>query len=79
MVETNGTYKTADFQEAIYLRVSGVIYVGTEWPTPQQAFFVFKKPPDATLSAWATGQDKGVRIVLDAADFFRDELRRRDR
>jgi len=79
MMEENGTYRTPDFQTAIYLRISGVIYIGIEWPTPQQAFFVFQKPPDTILSAWATGQDKGVRIVLDAADFFRDELRRRDR
>ena len=78
MVE-NEFYKTSDFQEAIFLRVSGVIFVTTEWPTPQQAFFVFKKPADTLLSEWATGKDKGVRIVLDAADFFRDEIRRRDR
>jgi hypothetical protein len=79
MVEQNGIYKTSDFQEAIYLRVSGIIFISTEWPTPQQAFFVFKKPPDTVLSAWATGADKGVRVVLDAADFFRDELRRRNK
>lgn len=73
------TYKTSDFQEAIYLRISGVLFLTTEWPTPQRAFFVFKKPPDEILTAWQTGNDGGVRVILDAADFFRTELRGRNR
>ena len=76
---SNGFYRTSNFQEAIYLRIIGTPFVSTEWPTPQQAVFVFKKPPDIILSAWATGDDKGVRIILGAADFFRDELHRRER
>ena len=76
---TNGEYPTTDFQEAIYLRKSGILFLRTEWPTPQQAIFVFKKPSDDILVNWQTGNDGGVRIVMDAADFFRDELRRRDR
>ena len=75
----NGTYSTSDFKEAIFLRRSGIIFIRTDWPTPQQAFFVFKKPTDDVLSAWARGDDGGVRVILDAADFLRDELRRRDR
>jgi hypothetical protein len=76
---SNGFYRTTDFREAIYLRKSGIIYVSTSWPTPQQAVFCFKKPSDEVLSAWQRGDDDGVRATLDAADFFRDELRRRDR
>ena len=72
---TNGFYRTSDFEEAIFLRVSAVVFVRTEWPTPQRAVFVFKTPPDDILTAWATGNDKGVRIILDAAAFFRTELR----
>lgn len=73
------TYQTSNFQEAIYLRFSGVIFIETTWPTPQQAVFVFKKPSDEILAAWGKGEDSGVRAILSAADFFRDELRRRDR
>ena len=76
---SNGNYRTSDFQEAIYLRKSGILYIATEWPTERQASFVFKKPPDETLAAWQRGDDGGVRAVLNAADFFRDELRRRDK
>ena len=75
----NETYSTISFQEAIFLRKSGILYLRTEWLTPQQAIFVFKKPPDEILAAWARGDDNGVRAVLGAADFFRDELRRRER
>lgn len=73
------TYRTSDFQEAIYLRKSGVLFSRTEWLTPQQAVFVFKRPSDDVLINWQTGNDGGVRVVLDNADFFRDELRRRER
>jgi hypothetical protein len=73
------THRTTDFQEAIYLRKSGILFIRTEWPTPQQAVFIFRKPPDDILVNWQTGQDGGVRVVMDAADFFRDELHRRDR
>lgn len=73
------TYSTPDFQEAIYLRKAGVLFLRTEWPTPQQAIFVFKKPSDTVLINWQTGNDGGVRVVMDTADFFRDELRRRER
>ena len=76
---TSNEYSTTDFQEAIYLRKSGILYLRTEWPTPQQAFFVFKKPSDDILVNWQIGNDGGVRIIMDAADFFRDELRRRER
>lgn len=69
------TYKTSDFQEAIYLRKSGIIFLNTEWPTPQRAMFVFKRPSDEVLAAWQIGDDGGVRVILDAADFFRSELR----
>ena len=72
-------YKTTDFQEAIYLRQCGIIFVTTEWFTTKQATFVFKKPPDDILAAWQRGNDNGVRAILDAADFFRDELHRRER
>jgi len=73
---SNGNYRTSDFQEAIYLRKAGVIYISTEWPTDRQAFFIFRRPPDEVLSAWQRGDDGGVRAVLNAADFFRDELRK---
>ena len=73
------TPRTSDFQEAIYLRKAGILFLRTEWPTPQQAFFVFKKPPDQVLIDWQTGNDGGVRVVMDAADFFRGELKRRER
>jgi hypothetical protein len=76
---TNGEFPTTNFKEAIYLRICGVIFLRIEWPTPQQAVFIFKMPSDTVLSAWAKGEDNGVRVVLDAADFFRDELHRRDR
>ena len=76
---STGNYRTSDFQEAIYLRKSGIIYITTEWPTERQAFFVFKQPTDEILAAWQRGDDGGVRAVMNAADFFRDELRRRDR
>jgi len=76
---SNGTYKTTNFQEAIYLRKAGIIFIETQWSSPQQALFVFKQPPDAILSAWQSGDDGGVRAILSGADFFRDELRRRDR
>ena len=69
-------HRTSDFQEAIYLRKCGIIYIATEWPTERQAVFVFRQPPDEILSAWQTGNDGGVRAVMNAADFFRDELRR---
>lgn len=76
---SNDTHKTSDFQEAIYLRKSGILFIKTEWPTPQQAVFVFRKPDDEILINWQMGNDGGVRVVMDNADFFRDELRRRDR
>lgn len=76
---SNETYSTTNFQEAIFLRKSGIIFLRTEWPTPQQAVFIFKKPPDEILASWITGDDSGVRAILGAADFFRDELRRRER
>ncbi len=76
---TDGTYSTTDFQEAIYLRKSGIIFLCLEWPTPQRALFVFKKPPDEVLAAWQRGDDGGTRAVLDAAEFFRDVLRGRNR
>ena len=79
MMTSDNLYKTSDFQEAIYLRQAGIIFVATEWRTPNQALFVFKKPPDDILSAWQKGDDNGVRAILDAADFFRDELHRRNR
>lgn len=75
----NNIYQTINFREAVFLRKSGVIFLRTEWPTPQQAVFVFKTPPDNILSAWAKGDDDGLRATLDAADFFRDELHRRER
>lgn len=75
----NSTHRTTDFQEAIYLRKTGILFLRTEWPTAQQAVFVFNKPTDDVLIAWHTGNDGGVRVVMDAADFFRDELKRRDR
>lgn len=77
--QTNGKYRTSDFQEAIYLYKSGIIYLTTEWTNPQRATFVFKIPPDAILSAWQRGDDGGVRATLDAAEFLRKELRGRDR
>ena len=79
MVATNGEHSTPDFKEAIYLRVSGVLFLRTEWPTPQQAFFVFKTPSDDIKINWQTGKDSSVRVVMDAADFFRDELNRNRR
>jgi len=79
MTTRDKLYRTTDFQEAIYLRQVGIIFVTTEWLTSKQAIFVFKKPPDDILSAWQRGDDNGVRAILDAADFFRDELYRRNR
>ena len=73
-------YRTSDFHEAIFLRVSGVQYLTTEWPpNERQAVFIFRQPPEGLIPAFAAGQDKNVRIVLDAAEFLRDELHRRDR
>ena len=79
MTTSDNYHRTTDFQEAIYLRQAGIIFVTTEWQNPRQATFVFKKPPDEILSAWQRGNDNGVRAILDAADFFRDELHRRNR
>jgi hypothetical protein len=77
MSESNGTYSTSDFREAVYLRKSGVIFLKIEWPS-KRALFVFKRPPDEILAAWARGEDGGVRAILDAADFCRSELHGRD-
>ena len=69
-------YPTKDFLEAAFLRAKGIIYIATEWPTPQQAFFVFKNPPDELKSAWQRGDDQVSTRALDQAmNFFRDELR----
>ena len=84
---SNGFYKTNDFRQAVYLRKVGIIYIRTDWTTELDrnqrqrdiAHFVFKQPSDEILSAWASGDDVGVRAILDAADFFRDEIKRRDR
>lgn len=72
-------FSTSDFKEAIFLRISGVIHLRTEFDGPR-AVFVFKAPADDIKAAWASGDDKNVRIVLNAADFFREEIfkRRRD-
>jgi hypothetical protein len=75
MTTSNGFYRTSNFEEAIFLRNSGIIYVRTEWPTPQRAFFIFKQPPGEVLSAWASGDDRNVRITMLNAEFLRDELR----
>ncbi len=82
----NGVFKTSDFRQAVYLYKSGVIYLRTDWQEVpgknglrDTAVFVFKKPSDEIISAWASGNDNGVRATLDAADFFRDEIKRRDR
>lgn len=81
MVTANGEYPTTDFKEAVYLRKSGVLFLRTEWLTPQQATFFFKMPSDDIKIAWQTGNDGGVQTILNAVDFFRDELNRsrRDR
>jgi len=74
----NGTYETTGFLEAAFLRARGVLYVGTHWPTPQQAIFVFRRPSDAILSAWQRGDDKiSARALQDSMDFLRDQLKRR--
>lgn len=74
-MQNNGLFSTSDFQQAIFLRYAGVIYVSTSWDG-RRAVFHFKKPPDDVLAAWQRGDDRGVRAILDAADFFRDELHR---
>lgn len=92
MISPNGNghsdnYETANFREAVFLRVKGAIYVETKWvekPNNQgnlreSAVFVFKIPSDDILSAWVRGDDGGVRAILEAADFFRDEIKRRNR
>lgn len=84
---SNGYYKTNNFREAVYLRSVGVLYIKTEWTIQPDikniprdtALFVFKTPSDEVRSAWLRGEDNGVRAILDAADFFRDEIKRRDR
>jgi len=68
-------YRTSDFQEAIFLRKSGIPYLRTEWVTTQRAVFIFRQPSEEVLSAWAKGDDGGVRIIADAMDFLRSELR----
>lgn len=70
------TYETSDFPEAIYLRKSGITFIGVNWLSPQRAVFIFKNPPEEVMSAWAKGEDGGVRVTLAAADFLRDVLRR---
>ena len=79
MDKPNGLYRTQDFKEAIYLYKSGVIFVSVEWVDSQRATFVFKQPSDELLSAWQRGDDAGVRPTLDAADFLRRQLNRRER
>lgn len=77
--KNNNHYRTSDFREAVFLRTRGVPYLTIEWPTPQRAFFVFEKPPEGTVESWASGSDGGVRATLEAADFFRDIIKGRDR
>lgn len=79
MSQSNGYYPTTNFREAIFLRISGVIFVKTEYAPTGQATFFFKQPADLLLSAWGRGDDAGVRVILDGADFFRDEIKRRGR
>ncbi len=75
MIDDN-RYPTTEILEAAFLRAKGIIYIATEWPTPQQAIFVFRKPPDEILSAWQRGDDTVSTHALDRAmNFFRDELR----
>ena len=70
----NGNFGTSDFQQAIFLYVSGVIFVGIDWTDPQRATFRFKTPPDDILAAWQRGEDLGVRTILDARDLMRRKL-----
>lgn len=79
MIGSNGYYHTSNFREAIYLRSAGVIFVRTDYLPSGQCEFYFKQPDDKILSAWAQGNDNGVRVILDAADFFRDEIKRAGR
>jgi len=75
----NSTYETTGFLEAAFLRARGVLYAETRWLTPQQAIFVFRRPPDELLSAWQSGEDKiSARALQSAMDFLRDEIRRRE-
>ena len=75
--DSDNHYQTTDILEAAFLRAKGILYISTEWPTPQQAIFIFKKPPDELLSAWLRGDDSvNVRAFDRAMNFFRDELRR---
>ena len=59
----DGTYQTSDFQEAIYLYKSGIIFQSVIWDDPRRATFVFKQPSDEILSAWQCGEDGGVRVL----------------
>ena len=73
----NDIFDTTEFLFAAFLRAKGIIYLRTEWLTPRQATFIFKKPPDELLIAWQTANDVvSARAFYDAQNFFRDEMRR---
>lgn len=75
---SNDLFRTSEFLFACFLYAKGVPFLRTEWPTSQQAFFVFKQPPGDLLLAWQTALDSvSARALYDAQNFFRDELRKR--
>ena len=75
---SNTILTTTEFLFAAFLRAKGILYIRTEWHTPQQATFVFKRPPDDLLIAWQKADDAvSARALYDALNFFRDEMRGR--
>ena len=71
-------FSTPNFPLACFLRAKGILYIRIEWPTPEQAIFVFAKPPDDLLISWQMAKDSvSARALVDAQNFFRDELRKR--
>lgn len=75
--DSNTTFNTTEFLFAAFLRAKGIIYLRTEWCTPQQATFVFKYPPEELLIAWQKADDTvSARALYGSLNFFRDEMRK---
>ena len=73
-MNNDATFTTSDLQQAIFLYISGVIYLRLDNSNPQRTGFVFHQPADNVMAAWQRGEDKGVRVILDAREFLKRQL-----
>ena len=70
--------ETTEFLFAAFLRAKGILFIRTEWRTPQQATFIFQSVSDDLLVAWQKADDGvSARALYDSLNFFRDEMRKR--